>query len=174
MPDSNLFAIDLVTPERVLIDGLATEVVLRTAEGDITFLAGHAPLIGTVEPGVVRVVRAEGEEERVATHGGFVQVDQDKGGGEADGEPTSGTRVTLLIGVAELAAEIDVSRARAALEAAEARVAELSASGGRAAGAAEEEADPELVEAEVTRRRAEVRMEAVDTGAPTVSAGGTA
>ncbi len=173
MPDSNLFAVDLVTPERVLVDGLATEVVLRTGEGDITFLAGHAPLVGTVEPGVVRVVRAEGDEERVATHGGFVQVDQDRDGGEAAGEPTSGTRVTLLIGVAELAAEIDVGRARVAFVAAEARVAELTVSGARAAGAAEEEADPELVEAEAARRRAEVRIETVDAGASTVPAGGT-
>jgi F-type H+-transporting ATPase subunit epsilon len=174
MPDTNIFAVELVTPERVLVDGLATEVVLRTGEGDITFLAGHAPLVGTVEPGVVRVVRAEGDEERVATHGGFVQVDrlQDRDGTGAGGDAASRTRVTLLIGVAELVADIDVPRARAALEAAEARMAELAGSGARATGPAEEEVDPELIEVEAARRRAEVRIEAVETGASVVQTGG--
>ena len=60
MADSNLFTVNLVTPERVLVSGLAAEVILRTGEGDATFLAGHTPLVGTVEPGVVRVVRSRG------------------------------------------------------------------------------------------------------------------
>ena len=42
-------------------------------------------------------------------HGGFVQVEQ--GVTDEDGPETSGTRVTLLVGVAELAEEIDVDRA---------------------------------------------------------------
>ncbi len=165
MADANLFTINLVTPERVLVSGLASEVILRTGEGDITFLAGHTPLVGTVEPGVVRVVRDEGEDERVAVHGGFVQVEQNVVG--EDGEAVaSGTRVTLLIGVAELAEEIDVDRARVALEAAEARVAELGGAG-RSTGAAAtpgegDEPDAEVVEAEAELRRAQVRLEAVD------------
>lgn len=139
MADSNTFVIELVTPERVLVEGLATEVILRTGEGDVTFLAGHAPLVGTVEPGVIRVVRPEGEEERVAVHGGFVQVGEDRADESAadvatGNAPPSGTRVTMLIGVAEPADEIDVERARAALAAVEAKVAELTGSGGRAAG----------------------------------------
>ncbi len=169
MADTNLFTINLVTPERVLVAGLASEVILRTGEGDITFLAGHTPLVGTVEPGVVRVVREEGEDERVAVHGGFVQVEQGVVG--EDGEPVaSGTRVTLLIGVAELAEEIDVERARVALEAAEARVAELGGTGGRSTGAGSgagetEEPDAELVEAGAELLRAQVRLEAVDVTA---------
>ncbi len=165
MPDSNLFTIDLVTPERILLSGLAAEVILRTGEGDVTFLAGHAPLVGSVEAGVVRVVRAEGDEERVAVHGGFVQVEQHVPTGDADGagESASGTRVTLLIGVAELAEEIDTERARAALDAAEARVAELTGSGGRGAGAPDdEEPDAELIDAEAALLRAQVRLETVD------------
>jgi F-type H+-transporting ATPase subunit epsilon len=167
--DSNLFTVNLVTPERVLVSGLAAEVILRTGEGDATFLAGHTPLVGTVEPGVVRVVRSEGDEERVAAHGGFVQVEL--GVVDGDGESTAPTsRVTMLIGVAELAEEIDVDRARTALEAAEARVAELGggarttgtgAAGGSAPGDGDEP-DPEVVEAEAELRRAQVRLEAVD------------
>ena len=171
MADANQFTVNLVTPERVLLTGLATEVLLRTGDGDATFLANHTPLVGTVEPGVVRVVRSEGDEERVAVHGGFVQVETGVVGD--DGEPLgSGSRVTLLIGVAELAEEIDTDRARAALEAADARLAELGAAGrtagtgagsGSAPGAGEGEApDPEVVEAEAERLRAQVRLEAAD------------
>ncbi|HEY7915609.1 MAG TPA: hypothetical protein VIC86_01405 [Acidimicrobiales bacterium] len=171
MADDNLFTINLVTPERILLTGLATEVILRTGEGDATFLAGYAPLVGSVEPGVVRVVRPDGDEERVATHGGFVQVEQHVPADGADGPDgpeaaevgTSGTRVTMLVGVAELAAEIDAERARAALTAAEAQVAELTGSGGRGTATAEDaEPDAELADAEAALLRAQVRLEAVD------------
>ncbi len=197
----NLFSIELVTPERILFTGTASEVILRTGEGDLSFLAGHTPLVGTIEPGVVVVVRDEGDELRAAVHGGFVQVEQGvvadesdstdeaagsgAGGGTAagTGQAASGTRVTMLVGVAELVEEIDVDRARAALERAEAQVNELggtgrsagSGSGAGGAGAAGEEAQPDavLVEAEAALRRAEVRLEAVDasSGVGTGSAG---
>src|SRR5580692_11393589 len=130
MADDSLFDVQLVTPERILFSGPASEVILRTGDGDASFLAGHTPLVGTVQPGVLRVIRPEGQVELVAVHGGFVQVekrlvDDDGPGGSPAPVLTGGTRVTLLIGVAELAEEIDAVRARAALEAAEARVAEL-------------------------------------------------
>ena len=170
MADDSLFSIRLVTPERILVDGVAAEVVLRTAEGDVTFLAGHTPLVGTVEPGIVRVVGADGEIARFASHGGFVQVEHGVHLSEQeDGTPvaSSGTRVTLLIGVAEPVDEIDVERATAALEAADARLAELAAGRGVSDG---EESDADVVEAEAARRRAQVRLEATDAGAPTLAA----
>jgi F-type H+-transporting ATPase subunit epsilon len=171
MADDSLFAVRLVTPERVLISDVTSEVVLRTAEGDITFLAGSAPLVGAVEPGVVRVAGVgddAGEARRVAVHGGFVQVEQhvEAEGSEADQLEGSaaGTRVTILAAVAEPADEIDVERARVAHDAAEARVAELggSAAAARPAAGEEAEVDPELVEAQAALVRSEVRLEAVD------------
>jgi F-type H+-transporting ATPase subunit epsilon len=174
MADGNLFSINLVTPERILLTGQAAEVILRTGDGDTTFLAGHTPLVGTVEPGVVRVVRAEGEEVRIAAHGGFVQVEQNiladdetaGRSGSADGD----TRVTLLLGVAELAEEIDTGRAQVALEAAEASVAGLGSSTGRSGATGEaEEPDIELVEAEAALLRAQVRLEAVDATSGTTA-----
>jgi len=170
MADTNEFAISLVTPERILIEGRATEVILRTGEGDAAFLPGHTPLVGSLQPGVVRVVQAEGEEQRLAVHGGFVQVELGVTTGEGE-SASSGSRVTLLVGVAELAVEIDVERARVAFDAAEARVAELLSAGARsAAGEEGEVADPELVEAEAAHLRARVRLEAADATSGAASA----
>jgi F-type H+-transporting ATPase subunit epsilon len=166
MADESSYEVELVTPERVLISGTATEVILRTGEGDITFLAGYAPLVGSVEPGVLRVAHTDGSVVRVATHGGFVQVEKGVPQGDGDDGPGSGqaelgTRVTLLVGVAELADEIDLERARAALERAEARLTGL---GGASAGGTEEGSAPdrELADAQAAVRRAEVRIEATE------------
>ena len=161
MADDSQFQINLVTPERILLTGMATEVISARGEGDATFLANHTALVGSVKPGVVRVVRPEGEVVRVAVHGGFTQVEQSVPlDAEGVGEDAVGSRVTLLVGVAELADEIDADRARVALEAAEARVAELGGAG--KALAEGEEADPELVEAEAAVLRAQVRLETVE------------
>jgi F-type H+-transporting ATPase subunit epsilon len=92
----------LVSPERILWEGEASMVILRTAAGDIAFLEGHAPLVGALQIGKVRITPAEGGPEVVAAvHGGFVEV--------------KNNRVTILSDVAELADDIDVARAREAL-----------------------------------------------------------
>ncbi len=165
----DLFIVQLVTPERVLLDGVASEVILRTGEGDTTFLAGHAPLVGTIEPGVIRVV-VDGAEVRVAAHGGFVQVENHVDAAEgSDASIEDGTRVTLLVGVAELAEEIDTGRAQVALEAAQTRVSELGGSSSGGSGD-DDRPDPELVDAEAAVLRAEVRLEAADATASTPAA----
>ena len=58
--------VELVSPEQVLYSGDASMVVARTAGGgDIAFLTGHAPFLGVLVPGVVRVIEEEGGELRV-------------------------------------------------------------------------------------------------------------
>ena len=142
------FPARLVTPEAVVFEEDVEAVILRTGLGDATFLAGHAPLVGSVDPGLVRFVRSEGSEQRVAAHGGFVQV-------ESDG------RVTVLPPTAELAEDIDVERANASLEAADTRLAELAAEGRTPEKSGDEttNVDVELEEVESAKRRAEVRIE---------------
>jgi F-type H+-transporting ATPase subunit epsilon len=162
--DDNLFSVQVLAPDRVLLTGQAEQVIMRTEDGDITFLNGHTPLVGAVVPCVVRVVREGDEEERLAVHGGFVQVEQlDEAEGDDDGAGGSGdtgTRVTVLASVAELSEEIDVDRARVALEAAQTRVTDLTSASGRGSSAEGEEVDADLVEAQGAVLRAEVRLEA--------------
>ena len=96
-------SVQLVSPERILYEGEAEMVIARTAGGDIAFLTGHAPFVGTLGIGKVRIQSAErgGAEVVAAVHGGFVEVSDNK--------------VTILSDVAELADQIDVARAREAL-----------------------------------------------------------
>ena len=49
------FKIEIVSPERVLLSGEATEVVVPGMEGDFTVLEGHAPLISALRPGILDI-----------------------------------------------------------------------------------------------------------------------
>ena len=100
----------LVSPERILYTGEADMVVCRTPEGEIAFLTGHAPFVGSLEIAPVRVILDDGTEVKAAVHGGFVEVRDNK--------------VSVLSDVAELPAHIDRARAQRALEEAERRCAE--------------------------------------------------
>ena len=101
--------VEVVSPERILYSGEADMVLARTeGGGDIAFLTGHAPFLGALGTGVVRVVRPGGGEERAAVHGGFVEVSEN--------------RVTILSDVAELASQIDRNRAERAAASAEERL----------------------------------------------------
>lgn len=64
---------DLVSPERRLASMAVTAVQIPGAEGDLTAMAGHAPLITTLRPGVVRVSGPKGDAAYVVT-GGFAQI----------------------------------------------------------------------------------------------------
>ena len=95
--------VELVSVERPLWSGEATAVFARTIEGEIGILPGHSPLLGALAPGwLVRIQQADGVEQRVAVHGGFLSV-------RPDG-------VSVLAEMAENAEEIDVARARDALQ----------------------------------------------------------
>ena len=131
--------VEVVSPERILWTGEAQWVRARTiGGGDIAFLTGHAPFVGALDIHPVVVHAEDGTEEVIAVHGGFVEVSND--------------RVTVLSDVAEVSSQIDVERARAAQERAEAALR----------GGDDEEAAAAL-------KRAQVRLEAA-TGATAVAA----
>jgi F-type H+-transporting ATPase subunit epsilon len=67
------FHFDLVSPERLLFSGEVEQVDLPGSEGDFGVLAGHAPMVATLRPGIV-VIRGEGKETPVVVDGGFAEV----------------------------------------------------------------------------------------------------
>ena len=64
---------DLVSPERRLASVEATEVQIPGADGDMTAMAGHAPTITTLRPGVLSVQHSGGTDEYVVS-GGFAEI----------------------------------------------------------------------------------------------------
>ncbi|WP_107495741.1 F0F1 ATP synthase subunit epsilon [Thalassobius sp. I31.1] len=64
---------DLVSPEKNLASLEATEVQIPAAEGDLTAMAGHAPLITTLRPGILKI-QGGGETQAFAVTGGFAEV----------------------------------------------------------------------------------------------------
>ncbi len=64
---------DLVSPERSLASMQVAEVQIPGADGDLVAMPGHAPVITTLRPGVVKVSGPEGTQDFVVT-GGFAEV----------------------------------------------------------------------------------------------------
>jgi len=65
--------LDFVSPESVLFSGDVDQVDLPGAEGDMGILAGHAPLVTPLRPGIVAIYRG-GAREPVVVTGGFAEV----------------------------------------------------------------------------------------------------
>jgi F-type H+-transporting ATPase subunit epsilon len=64
---------EFVSPESVLFSGDVDQVDLPGAEGDMGILAGHAPLVTVLRPGIVTIYRG-GAREPVVVTGGFAEV----------------------------------------------------------------------------------------------------
>lgn len=68
------FQFELVSPERLLVSEQVESVVIPGAEGEMTVMADHAPVMTTVKPGVVTVRTAAGATERYVVFGGFADI----------------------------------------------------------------------------------------------------
>lgn len=68
------FQFELVSPERLLVSEQVESVVIPGAEGEMTVMAQHAPVMTTIKPGVVIVKSASGQEERYVVFGGFADI----------------------------------------------------------------------------------------------------
>lgn len=68
------FNFELVSPERLLLSEDVTEVVVPGADGYLTVMANHAPLMTTLKPGVVEAKLASGGEKRIFVRGGFADI----------------------------------------------------------------------------------------------------
>ena len=67
------FPFELVAPERVLFSGAVESVVVPGADGQFQVFAGHAPVMTTLQPGIV-TVDAGGAPKRLFVLGGFADV----------------------------------------------------------------------------------------------------
>ena len=71
---ADLLKFELVSPERLLMSDEVRQVTIPGIEGDFTVLAGHAPVLSTIRPGVVNVVDGGGADNRIFVRGGFAEV----------------------------------------------------------------------------------------------------
>ena len=99
MEDS--FELEIATPERQLLRQEVTEAQIPGKDGFLGILPGHAPLLGLLGSGALSYVTG-GRKQFLSIHGGFLEVLPDQ--------------VRVLADLAERAEEIDVERARRALQ----------------------------------------------------------
>ena len=70
------FHFALVSPEQVLFSDEVEQVDLPGSEGEFGVLAGHAPLVASLRPGVLKIL-GPGEPQRIMVLGGFAEVGPD-------------------------------------------------------------------------------------------------
>ncbi|MEA2906080.1 MAG: F-type H+-transporting ATPase subunit epsilon [Alphaproteobacteria bacterium] len=70
------FHFDLVSPEKLLFSGEVDQVDIPGSEGDFGVLAGHAPLMAMLRPGILTIFQ-DGAGLRVVVNGGFAEVNPD-------------------------------------------------------------------------------------------------
>ena len=104
---ADTFKLEIVTPEKRVVDMTAEEVQIPGKNGYLGVLPGHAPLITELAVGEI-TFRSQAKEEHLAVAWGFAEVLPDK--------------VTILAETAERPSEIDVERARKSKERAEQRL----------------------------------------------------
>ena len=70
------FHFDLVSPEKLLISAEVEHVVVPGSEGEFGVLAGHAPLVAMLKPGILTVLEPA-PAKRIVVGGGFAEVNPD-------------------------------------------------------------------------------------------------
>ena len=102
--------LEIVTPEKIVVSEEAQIVMAPGTLGEFGVLIGHTPFLTSLKAGAVRYTDVQGGEHMVFVSGGFAEALPD--------------RVTILAESAERRRDIDLERARAALERAQKRLVE--------------------------------------------------
>src|ERR1043166_1727059 len=108
------FHFELVSPDKISFSGEVDQVDVPGAEGDFGVLAGHAPLIALLRPGLMTVC-AGGEKTKLVVLGGFAEVGPDG--------------LTVLADVATSLEDFDRAELRAEIAELEARAKDMEGSG---------------------------------------------
>ena len=103
------FHFDLVSPEKLAFSGEVDQVDIPGVEGDFGVLAGHAPVIAAVRPGILTVFSG-GKQEKIIVAGGLAEVSE-KG-------------LTVLADIATSIEELDRAKLADAIAEMEAKLAE--------------------------------------------------
>ena len=103
------FHFDLVSPEKLAFSGEVDQVDVPGWEGDFGVLAGHAPVVAAVRPGILTIT-AGGTQQKIIVLGGLAEVADD--------------RLTVLADVATSTAEIDRAEFAGAIAEMEAKLSE--------------------------------------------------
>ena len=99
----------VVSPDKIVWDATAQEVILPSTTGQLGILTGHAPLLTALDTAVMRVRPSQNQDwVAIALMGGFAEVENDE--------------VTILVNGAERGDTINLETARTAYSEAEARV----------------------------------------------------
>jgi F-type H+-transporting ATPase subunit epsilon len=138
-PEQKRVAVQVLTPEGVVHDGVAAMVVAPSVGGEVGILPRHVPFIAALQPGRTRLKMLDESEVVMATSEGYIAVEDD--------------RVLIMVEQAELAGDIDRARAELALSAAQEAI--------QAAG----DDEVALAAAQAALRRAENRLKVVDKAA---------
>lgn len=99
-----MLKLEIVTPEKLVLDTEVDSVTVPTASGEAGILSHHAPLVSALKPGVLTYT-TKGSSEKLVVSGGFVEV--------------SGDKVAVLVDTAESPDEIDAASAKLVREDAE-------------------------------------------------------
>lgn len=125
-------SLKIITPSRIMFDGEADMVIMRTKSGDVGILHNHQPMVTILDYGVLRI-KNDGEEDRLAAlFGGFAEINSEG--------------MNILTDIAEWPDEIDVQRAIEAKKRAEKRLSEGNF-------------DVDIMRAELALKRALTRIE---------------
>jgi F-type H+-transporting ATPase subunit epsilon len=110
--ENTIFTLDVVTLKKVVFSEPIESVVAPGTVGYFGILAGHTPFVSSLQVGITKITKSNGEKINLSTSGGFLMTD--------------GKKVILLAEAAERPEEIDAARAQRAKERAEKRLAERS------------------------------------------------
>ena len=130
--------LEIVTPEKIVVSQEVDAVVAPGTDGEFGVLPGHIHFLTGIVPGELRYNTDAGKESMAVTTG-FAEVSNDK--------------VSILVDAAEKASEIDMERARQAMERARERL-----------GKDRKAEDTDFLRAEAALRRAVMRIRIVEKG----------
>ena len=104
----NTFKLTIATPDGARFSGNARSVTVKTTEGDVQILCGHADYLAALGTGKANLVAEDGTQRTAALSGGFISC--------------VGGTVDIVATTFEFSEDIDLARAKSAKERAEAKL----------------------------------------------------